>query len=133
MWFEVVDKLTAYRQKQEMGNWLSSYDWRWYATLTFTNNVGLETAKALFREFIDELDSSVIYFVAFEWHKYRGSCHIHALIGGLDSQPHWYYGKSQFKQYDKNGGARFYVTKFITNRYTDWDFKLPRNEKEGLA
>ena len=103
---------------------LDGYDWQYFATLTFRNNVNPDTAKALFRQCIAEHEKEAIFFLAVEWHRSRDCVHIHALIGQCGKEIIWKHGISKIVPYDKNLGARYYVSKFISHPCADWDFEL---------
>lgn len=109
---------------KEIGGWLDAYPWQWFLTLTFAKNVSPDTAKALFRQFIDDLGEEVTFFVVVEWHRFRDCVHIHSLVGKVDKEISWLHGMKKALPYDKSLGARYYVAKFISSPLADWDFKL---------
>lgn len=119
------------------GDWLDKYPWRWYATLTFREDTSAVAAKALFKSFIPQFGPKLFYFLVIEQHKWHHSVHIHALMGGMfNSNPRpamksWFklHGNAEIKPYDAQRPARFYIWKFLTNPYCDFDFHFPDESK----
>lgn len=74
------------------GQWLSEWNWEWFVTLTFREEVGIVKAERLWRRWIRELNEAfgdrVGYFRVMEWHRNRKVPYFHALIlnlGGVDA------------------------------------------------
>ena len=111
--------------------WLGQYEWQYFSTLTFARMVLPERAKALFKEYANQLGHDVIYFMAVEWHKYRQCVHIHALIGKTCRKVSWPYGIDKQLLYNKLLGARHYVSKFISSPNIDWDFNFHPIDEQG--
>ena len=94
-----MDNLSAYpeyRGKLELRDawtrWLARYDWQWFVTLTFKNEIHPEAARKLFGMWIHGINrklygqkyhkcnQGIYWVVALEYQK-RGVIHFHALLG----------------------------------------------------
>jgi hypothetical protein len=64
------------------GEWLGRYSWDLYGTFTFRFDTSTHRAKSLFESFFLNLKPDIRYFAGIEWHRYRYSTHIHAIVGG---------------------------------------------------
>jgi len=77
----------SYRLRDVWAKWLNEWDWEWFVTLTFRQQVGIVEADKLWRKWIRELnealDERVGYFRVMEWHKGRKVPHFHALMLNL--------------------------------------------------
>ena len=114
------------------GEWLNEFKWDWWATFTFKRDTSPYRAKKSFLRFIRGVNRHAYYFIAIEWHHYRESVHIHALVGNvpevrrLTEMDRWFatYGISRIWPYNRNLGARYYLSKYLTKELTDWDFNF---------
>lgn len=125
-------------QKQNLssafGDWLNKYSWDWWATFTFKKDKSPYGAKKAFLRFVKDIKKDVYFFLVIEWHKWRGSVHCHSLIGNVSGirrltiMDKWYdiYGIARILPYNKNLGARYYLSKYLIKEMADWDFYLPK-------
>lgn len=124
---------------QELGKWLNGFEWTWYATLTFRFEVKDPiNAKKYFIKWIrlikNDIVDDICYFVAVE--RFRGNfgTHLHSLIWVGHQEdgknrlilPYWSiwfekYGRAKIELYDKNKGAGYYLSKYVTKEICDYD------------
>ncbi len=113
--------------KDTWGEWLSeSWDWEWYATLTFRENVGTRRADYLWRtwykQLITETSKDVQYVRCEELQLSRGVPHYHALLLNLKHVrrlkwlDRWVElaGWAQIYMYNPHKGAAYYLSKYVT-------------------
>jgi len=125
-----------------MGNWLKSYAWRHYATLTDDCGNSAASLRRQGTRFVRRLATKarrrVDYFLIVEGAS-RGFPHLHALLLGTDSltqreiERQWRPGWSCVRRFDPARGAADYVTKELA--YVDfdtdlYDFQFPREPAE---
>lgn len=140
-------KFSEYRE--QVGDWLSKFNWDWWATFTFRYGCSPYSAKRAFKRFFmpsaaylcpgqkvlkpDKPDAPDIdYFYASEWHGDHHGVHIHALMGNcygirrLTTIDNWHkrYGRARVFAYDKRKGARYYLCKYILKSVADWDISI---------
>lgn len=116
--------------RDEMANWLSTFKWDWWSTFTFRFDCNPYSAKNIFHKVWDKRDMD--YFMAVEWHRWRKSVHIHALMGNtlgirrLTQMDEWYqrYGIARIQPYNAKLGAKHYITKYIIKELADWDIRI---------
>ena len=132
--------------KQAWGKWLSGLaDWDWYATLTFREpseeeqrrgytQRGWAYAKRAYNQFLASLPMSLIvnhhWVRMFEFQRWRGVPHIHALISGVadlrrdEAWAWWFarYGINRILPYDPTLGAGFYLCKYVVKELGDIQF-----------
>lgn len=114
-------------------NWvkfLNQWDWEWFVTLTFADDISVHTAGVRFKRWFRMLnrrrDNQVGYFMATEWHKNRKVPHFHLLMLGVGNSRRltwmdkWYPGYARIWPYNKNKGAAHYLTKYITKELADY-------------
>ena len=139
------EKCQALELKQAWGQWLSGLaEWDWYATLTFRDPSpeeqargytlrGWKYAQRAYNEFLRALPAplGVKHWVRmFEFSKWRGVPHIHALISGVadlrrDEAWQWWfdrYGINRILPYDPKLGAGYYLCKYVTKDLADIRF-----------
>jgi len=126
-----------------MGEWLSTYSWDWWCTLTFRNEYTPDAATRAFLRFASWLrhDSpGVGYFVGHEVGR-LGRLHLHALIGGLE--PHvqrtaaarrWErrHGHARIFPYDRDRGAAHYIAKYVSKELAEWDIHAVGTPRPSL-
>lgn len=135
----------AQELKQAWGTWLSGLaDWDWYLTLTFREpspeeiargytQRGWSYAKTAYNRFLGALPAplGVEHWVRmFEFTRWRGVPHIHALISGVadlrrDEAWNWWftrYGINRILPYDPTLGAGFYLCKYVVKELGDIEF-----------
>ena len=138
-------------------DWLSSFHWDHFATLTFAEPRSEHSARRAFANYIRALDrqtcgGSVGYFCGYEYGS-LGRLHLHALMrtstpqtrlgsGGrarasaaLPNKEVWQtwferFGRATVSSYDRKRGAAGYVTKYVTKRlaYYDLDIMVPESQ-----
>lgn len=113
-----------------MGQWLSTFAWDLFVTLTLKVYFTPKQLEWLFVNFLSKLNKDIAYFWAIERHRNRGVPHLHALIGNIRDIDQrldleiWAerYGRCQVENYNPQKGANFYVVKYIsTPRLIAWD------------
>jgi hypothetical protein len=115
-----------------IGNWLSTFPWRWFATFTFQKDISPFVAEKRFIRFMSSLDKNAIYFYVIEPHDFRYCPHIHCLIGGANRikrkaiSKQWAkkYGISKILSYKKSKNAKYYLCKYIPEGKVEWNFEL---------
>jgi hypothetical protein len=135
-------------------DWLSSFHWDHFATLTFADPRSEASARRAFNAFVGQLrglthGGSVGYFCGYEYGTF-GRLHLHALMRTTTPQPDlgpggvphpcealpsglvwrtWFdrYGRATVTRYDPQRGAAGYVSKYVTKRlaYYDIDNMVP--------
>lgn len=131
---------------QAMGNFLSRYDWDWWGTITFREDVGTYTAENRIKQFLRWLERQkprrrVAAFYALERHRWRGdnstlTPHLHFLVTGvadLRRDLAWRYsfdrnGRTQIEPYDPGKGAAYYISKYVGKEAFgtgEWDVWRP--------
>ena len=138
-------------------DWLSSFHWDHFATLTFTEPRSEHSARRAFAKYVRSLDrltggGSVGYFCGYEYGTF-GRLHLHALLRtsspqtwlGHGGRPRaskalptnqvwreWYdtFGRATVARYDRKRGAAGYVSKYVTKRlaYYDIDKMVPERD-----
>ena len=129
-------------------DWLSTFHWDHFATLTFADPRSEHSARRAFAKYIRSLvrltgGGSVGFFVGYEYGT-LGRLHLHALLrtsapqtrlgpGGrprassrLSEQSVWQtwyddFGRATVAPYDRQRGAAGYVAKYITKRLAFYD------------
>lgn len=110
-----------------MGNWLGTFPWNWYATMTFADTIHPEQAARRWARWVRDLEERqrqrIRWARALEYQK-RGVIHYHALVwfGGADEarrltgMDRWEEigaGYARIVQYDSALGATHYLGKYI--------------------
>jgi len=126
-----------------VGEWLSKYEWDWFWTQTFRDEISDNAALRVVRRTLMTLESLIKgpigAFYAIEKHKYRGGddpaalCpHIHMLVYGVREAEAFglrrtgvwrmffeRYGRMRLEPYDPGKGATWYVGKYIAKEAFD--------------
>ena len=133
------------------GEWLGSYPWDHYATLTFRQVTGPDLARESFdrwmRRLAREAQLPLFWFLGIEDGRLNGRLHIHALIGNTghhsiermderwtttpDGKPSKRNGFTRIVRYDPTLGAAHYCTKYVTKELHDYD--VSDNFTQALA
>jgi hypothetical protein len=74
--------------------------------------------------------------MAVEWFKSGDFTHIHALLNGLEGLSYrqigetWRnrFGREKVEGYQKDLGANYYLTKYVTKDLCDWDLRINKNK-----
>ncbi len=129
-------------------DWLSTFHWDHFATLTFADPRSEHSARKAFCAYVRSLrgqtnGGSVGYFCGYEYGTF-GRLHLHALIRTHTPQTRlarrgvprastalpnetvwrtWYdrFGRASVSRYDRKRGAAGYVTKYVTKRLAYYD------------
>ena len=139
---------------QTWTDWLSTFHWDHFATLTFAEPRSEASAKRAFAKYVRCLcgltyGGSVGYFCGYEYGTF-GRLHLHALMRTSTPQPElgpggvpcaskalpcglvwraWFdsFGRAKVETYDRRRGAAGYVSKYVTKRlaYYDLDNMVP--------
>lgn len=120
------------------GEWLGSFDWDAWCTLTFREPYSADAADRAFRrwaQWIEKENPRFGYFVGHELGGIGGRLHLHALLGGLEEGcsrralwKRWHdkHGRAQLLPYDREKGAAFYVSKYVTKEIGHYDIQPAR-------
>jgi hypothetical protein len=135
----------AVRMKDELVQMLMKYDWSFYLTGTFRDGKEKKnffTVKRRFYRFLNQVRkecgaNSTNFFFAIEPHR-TGLYHIHVLLGNMVGVCKfclwlkWFneYGRCSISDYDPELGAGYYLTKYVTKGFCDWEMWL---KKKGHA
>ena len=121
----------AQRQRQwirVLGDWLSTFHWQAYLTLTFRYAVSAEYAIEMVRVWLAGLGPEVYAYMTVERGDEGLRTHIHLLLGGLARSRsatglhlrllnikragrRWKHGDADAREYDPRRGACWYVAK----------------------
>ncbi|PKN53390.1 MAG: hypothetical protein CVU55_01850 [Deltaproteobacteria bacterium HGW-Deltaproteobacteria-13] len=125
-----------------MSEWVKSYEWEIWFTGTFKPKSRIRdtiNAKLAFNRWIENLSKgydkhNIQYFLAVERFKSGFDTHCHALVSGVGDLKYcqlgeaWraLYGREQVEGYQKDKGADYYLTKYVTKELCDWDFRIKK-------
>lgn len=129
-------------------DWLSTFHWDHFATLTFRDPRSEHSARRAFGKYVRTLrqlthGGSVGYFCGYEYGTF-GRLHLHALMRTASPQPSlgrggvphpskalpsglvwraWFdtFGRASVAPYDRKRGAAGYVSKYVTKRMAFYD------------
>jgi hypothetical protein len=127
--------------KEKLGEWLHNFEWDIWCTFTFRFAVKNPfNAKKYFERFNKNLNRNISYFIGIENFKTSDNVHIHALLEGVKDITYvqlgqiWYkpYGYAYIRKYDPKLGASYYITKYVTKEFCDWDIHFRSNSQLGL-
>jgi len=138
-------------------DWLSTFHWDHFATLTFADPRSEASARTAFAHYTRALarlthGGGIGYFVGYEYGTF-GRLHLHALIrsstpqtifghGGrarassaLSNKEVWqtwfdYFGRATVVPYDRKRGAAGYVSKYVTKRLAFYDIDNMQLDRE---
>lgn len=141
-------------------NWLNTFHWDHFATLTFAEPRSEASARRAFAKYIRALHGltcggSVGYFCGYE-HGTFGRLHLHALLRTASPQTYlahggrarasaalpdrqvwsaWFesFGRAQVSTYDPRRGATGYVSKYVTKRLAFYDLDNMQLERKILC
>ena len=131
------------KAQQELGDWLSSFDWDFWATLTTRKELTLPSARRAvmgFNKFLERAGYTRIFF-AIEQFDLKEGYHLHALLklpdvlsyrNIIETWQHVTGNKKKHKgkkwnainlqKYNPKLGASHYLAKYITKELSDYDF-----------
>jgi len=115
------------------GQFLGQFEWDWFVSLTFREEVPTFRAHRLVRWYTSDLEKAagvpIFWFRADEYGERLGRFHIHLLIGNvghlrrLNWMDEWNRraGYARILPFEKTKGAAFYCAKYVTKQFGDWD------------
>ena len=131
-----------------MADWVNQFEWQFWFTGTFLPDKSYRDtikAKRAWSRWIDGIGKTyqkhnIEYFLAVERFKSGDFLHCHGLINGLDGLTYkqigesWraLYGREKVEGYEKDKGANFYLTKYVTKDLCDWDLKIDKRKSHYL-
>ena len=134
--------------RDTLAEWVDQFDWQFWFTGTFKPDQSYRDTiktKRAFNRFIDKIGKeydkhNIEYFLAVERFKSGDFTHCHALINGLDGLRYkqigetWrgLFGREKVEGYQKDKGANFYLTKYVTKELCDWDLKIDKRKSYYL-
>lgn len=134
--------------RDQMSVWVDQFDWQFWFTGTFQPDRSYRDTiktKRAFQRFIDSMSKQyrkphIEYFLAVERFKNGDFTHCHALMNGLDGMTFkqigesWrsLFGREKIETYQKDKGANFYLTKYVTKDLCDWDLKIDKRKSEYI-
>ena len=125
--------MTRHEVTEGWGQFLSRYEWDWFVTLTFKEQISTFGAHRRVRWFLKDLDRAagvpIFWFRADEYGERLGRFHIHLLIGNvahlrrLDWVDEWNRraGYARIFPFDNTKRAAFYCAKYVTKQSGDWE------------
>ena len=106
------------RWQDELGSFLTYFDWQLYATPTFRFPVTFPQAKSAVETWIASFGVQAFAYAAYERGQAGGRTHCHVLLGGLVGEiakTHagrlWTHGDVKIAAYDPQGRACWYLAK----------------------
>lgn len=136
--FARSERKLAEDAKTALIEYLSTFDWEWYATFTFrdpeTKAGPAYRAWGSLCGYLRDRGVEPQYFRGIEYQN-RGTPHFHALMKNMGTVQrmqvkHWWdkhHGISRVFPYDRQLGARFYVAKYVlkdNSRLGDWALEV---------
>lgn len=139
--FKPHEKSKYQNNVNNYGEWLNSFEWDYYCTLTTDYPMSLPAARRAmnrFHNFLQENYNQASVFWVAEPFDSRVSYHTHALVKIANSQKNGFKAirkawevtsKSQrnytlIQSYVKSKGANFYVAKYLSRNSTDYDILI---------
>lgn len=136
------------KMRNSMADWVDQFDWQMWCTGTFKPDQSyrdtIKTKKA-FTRFVGDLTdkynkTDIEYFLAVERFKSGDFTHCHFLINGVDGLTYrqvgetWFdrFGRVKIEGYQKDKGANFYLTKYVTKSLCDWDLRINKRKSHKL-
>lgn len=130
--------------RNALSEWVGGYEWEYWFTGTFKPSQARKdtiNTKIAFKTFLQKLSDEndikqINYFMAVERFKSGYDTHVHALLSGIGYLPYktigqtWrsLYGRETVEGYERDKGANYYLTKYVTKELCDWDLKISRNK-----
>lgn len=137
------------KMRNSMADWVNQFDWEIWMTGTFLPDQSyrdtIKTKKA-FHRFVGDLTKNfnkidIEYFMAVERFTSGDFTHIHALLNGLEGLSYrqigetWRdrFGREKVEGYQKDKGANYYLTKYVTKDLCDWDLRINKTKSHKFA
>jgi hypothetical protein len=131
-----------------LADWVNQFDWQIWFTGTFKPDKSYRDtikAKRAYERWIRTINKqyglyNIEYFLAVERFKFGDFIHCHSLINGLGGLTYrmigesWraLYGREKVEGYEKDKGANFYLTKYVTKDLCDWDLHIDKRKSHIL-
>jgi len=117
---------------REWGEFLNTFSWNWYCTLTFRYMISPGLARQYYRDFfadIQNVSDSPLGWFAVEERGSLGRLHVHALLIGMEHLNRREWERAWFKragtavilEYDPSRGASYYCAKHLGQPDTDYE------------
>jgi hypothetical protein len=115
------------------GQFLSEFDWDWFVTLTFRDEIKSFSAHRYFERFARDIEKQaaqpIFWFRADEEGSRLGRFHIHALFGNVAHLRRLYWmdvwseraGYARILEFQKMKGGAYYCAKYVTKELSDWE------------
>ena len=129
------NNINIIQKRNAIAYWLNNYNWDWYVTLTFRDDVNNKKAFKLFNTWKIDLkkasNNKIQYVMIIEKSKFREDIpHIHLLLSGAKyEKPNEWEGKwfsiagiAMIELYDSNMGAKYYLGEKIARGYSEMKF-----------
>lgn len=130
--------------RKELAEWWTKFDWEIWFTGTFKQEMSyrdtIKTKRAFERVLHDVSDKfnvhNIEYALAVERFQCGNFTHVHSLVNGLygmryvDFADAWRnrFGRCRVEGYDKEKGAAYYLTKYVTKELCDWDLHIDKRK-----
>ena len=123
-----------------MGNWLGETDWDFFSTITYRHNVKEKQNYNIMQKLkstLNNLHDDFKVFYVTEFTNYNYNTHNHLLVKGdgiIETINSFYIDKGLIGDhvkhipYEKDKGAHFYVSKYISSSNIDYNFIIPENK-----
>jgi hypothetical protein len=123
---------TRRQLREAWGQFLSQFQWDWFVSLTFRDEVPTFRAYRILGRFLRDLEAAagvpIYWFRADEYGARLGRFHMHLLIGNVAHLRRLYWmdewnrraGYARILPFDDSKGAVFYVAKYITKQGGEW-------------
>jgi hypothetical protein len=117
-----------------LGSFLAEFHWDWFVTLTFEGDVKTFTAHHRCTAWLRSLEKAagqpIAWFRGDEYGEKFGKFHMHLLIANVAHLHRFTWmerwrernGIARIFEFDPSRGAAYYVGKYVTKQFGDWDF-----------
>ncbi len=121
------------------GDFLGQYHWDWFVTLTFAGDVKTFTAHNRCNAWLRSLEKAaghpIAWFRGDEYGNKFGKFHMHLLIDGVAHLHRFTWmnrwevrnGWARILEFDSSQGASYYVGKYVTKQFGEWDLSDNRD------
>jgi hypothetical protein len=115
------------------GDFLAPFPWDWFVTLTFADEVKSFTGRNRCNAWLKSLGKAagqpIFWFLGEELGDRSGRFHIHLLIGNVAHLHRFTWikrwevrnGWARIFEFDPSLGAAYYVAKYVTKQFGEWD------------
>jgi hypothetical protein len=116
----------------ELGDWLDSMDWHYWATWTFRDKRSARSIRRAVEAHIDRIGASRAFW-GIESGKVNGRLHAHGLLYFSRQIPpqaeaiwrdwHQRHGRAHVDKYKDDCGAAHYLSEYVTKDIADYDIQ----------